>query len=48
MAAIQQPAAVDTDKLMGFVFRAVDEVGSGYDLVTMLDCLHDMGPGRRR
>jgi hypothetical protein len=62
MAATEQPAVIDTEKLMGFVFRAVDEIGatlntapvvmggrrgpnsgSGYDLVTMFDCLHDMG-----
>ena len=28
MTTIQQPAAVDPDKLMSFVFRAVDEVGA--------------------
>ena len=28
MTATEQPAAIDTDKLMGIVFRAVDEVGA--------------------
>jgi SAM-dependent methyltransferase len=28
MATIQEPPALDTDKLMSFVFRAVDEVGA--------------------
>ena len=31
MTTIQQPAAVDPDKLMGFVFRAVDEVGATFN-----------------
>ena len=28
MAALEQPAAIDPEKLMGFVFRAVAEVGA--------------------
>ncbi len=28
MATVQEPTAIDTDKLMSFVFRAVDEVGA--------------------
>ena len=28
MTAVQEPIAIDTDKLMKFVFRAVDEVGA--------------------
>jgi SAM-dependent methyltransferase len=28
MATLEQPVAIDEDKLMGFVFRAVDEVGA--------------------
>ena len=28
MAAVEERAAVDGDKLMGFVFRAVDEIGA--------------------
>ena len=28
MAAVEEQPAVDADKLMGFVFRAVDEVGA--------------------
>ena len=28
MATIEEPVAVDLDKLMAFVFRAVDEVGA--------------------
>lgn len=28
MTTIQEPAAVNPDKLMSFVFRAVDEVGA--------------------
>src|SRR4051812_19452260 len=28
MTTIDQPAALDPEKLMGFVFRAVDEVGA--------------------
>jgi len=41
MTAIDQPAAIDTDKLMGFVFRAVDEVGATLNtaLVVMGDRL---------
>jgi SAM-dependent methyltransferase len=41
MAAIEQPAVIDTDKLMGFVFRAVDEVGATLNtaLVVMGDRL---------
>ncbi len=41
MTAIEQPAAIDTDKLMGFVFRAVDEVGATLNtaLVVMGDRL---------
>ncbi|MEU1970986.1 class I SAM-dependent methyltransferase [Microbacterium sp. NPDC019599] len=37
----EQPAAIDTDKLMGFVFRAVDEVGATLNaaLVVMGDKL---------
>jgi SAM-dependent methyltransferase len=41
MTATEQPAAVDTDKLMGFVFRAVEEVGATLNsaLVVMGDRL---------
>ena len=41
MTAIEQPAVIDTDKLMGFVFRAVDEVGATLNtaLVVMGDRL---------
>ena len=41
MTTIQQPAAVDPDKLMSFVFRAVDEVGATLNtaLVVMGDKL---------
>ncbi len=41
MTATQEPAAIDTDKLMGFVFRAVDEVGATLNtaLVVMGDRL---------
>ncbi len=41
MTATEQPAAVDMDKLMGFVFRAVDEVGATLNtaLVVMGDRL---------
>ncbi len=41
MATIQDPAPVDVDKLMGFVFRAVDEVGATLNcaLVVMGDKL---------
>ena len=28
MTTLQEPVAIDPDKLMGFVFRAVDEVGA--------------------
>jgi hypothetical protein len=28
MTTVQQPTSVDMDKLMGFVFRAIDEVGA--------------------
>ena len=31
MAAVEEQPAVDADKLMGFVFRAVDEVGATLD-----------------
>ena len=41
MTAIEQPAVIDTEKLMGFVFRAVDEVGATLNtaLVVMGDRL---------
>jgi SAM-dependent methyltransferase len=41
MATIEEPAAVDFDKLMGFVFRAVDEIGATLNtaLVVMGDRL---------
>jgi 2-polyprenyl-3-methyl-5-hydroxy-6-metoxy-1,4-benzoquinol methylase len=41
MSTIEQPVAVDTDKLMQFVFRAVDEVGATLNaaLVVMGDKL---------
>ena len=41
MTATEQPAAIDTDKLMKFVFRAVDEVGATLNtaLVVMGDRL---------
>jgi SAM-dependent methyltransferase len=41
MAAVEQQAAVDGDKLMGFVFRAVDEIGATLNtaLVVMGDRL---------
>ncbi len=41
MTATERPAAIDTDKLMGFVFRAVDEVGATLNtaLVVMGDRL---------
>ena len=41
MTATEQPAAVDMEKLMGFVFRAVDEVGATLNtaLVVMGDRL---------
>ena len=41
MATVQEPMAVDTDKLMSFVFRAVDEVGATLNsaLVVMGDKL---------
>ena len=41
MSTIQEPAAVDIDKLMAFVFRAVDEVGATLNaaLVVMGDRL---------
>ena len=41
MTATQEPTAIDTDKLMGFVFRAVDEVGATLNtaLVVMGDRL---------
>ena len=41
MATIAEPAAVDTEKLMSFVFRAVEEVGAslGTALVVMGDKL---------
>jgi SAM-dependent methyltransferase len=52
MTTTEQPAAVDTDKLMGFVFRAVEEVGATLNaaLVVMGDrlglyrALADAGP----
>ena len=41
MTTTEQPAAIDTDKLMGFVFKAVDEVGATLNtaLVVMGDRL---------
>src|SRR5258708_913854 len=41
MTATEQPAAIDVDKLMSFVFRAVDEVGATLNtaLVVMGDRL---------
>jgi hypothetical protein len=41
VAAIEQPAAIDPEKLMGFVFRAVAEVGATLNtaLVVMGDRL---------
>ncbi len=41
MATVQEPAAIDIDKLMSFVFRAVDEVGATLNtaLVVMGDKL---------
>ena len=41
MATIEEPVAVDVDKLMQFVFRAVDEVGATLNtaLVVMGDKL---------
>ena len=41
MVAIEQPAVIDADKLMGFVFRAVDEIGATLNaaLVVMGDRL---------
>ena len=41
MTATEQPVAIDTEKLMGFVFRAVDEVGATLNtaLVVMGDRL---------
>ena len=41
MATVEQQAAVDSDKLMGFVFRAVDEIGATLNtaLVVMGDRL---------
>src|SRR5690349_23669456 len=41
MAAVEQQVAVDSDKLMGFVFRAVDEIGATLNtaLVVMGDRL---------
>ena len=41
MATVQEPVTVDTDKLMSFVFRAVDEVGATLNsaLVVMGDKL---------
>ena len=41
MTTIDQPVGIDTDKLMGFVFRAVDEVGATLNtaLVVMGDRL---------
>ena len=41
MTTIEQPAVIDTDKLMSFVFRAVDEVGATLNaaLVVMGDRL---------
>ncbi len=41
MTATEQPTAIDTEKLMGFVFRAVDEVGATLNtaLVVMGDRL---------
>ena len=41
MATLQEPAALDADKLMSFVFRAVDEVGATLNtaLVVMGDKL---------
>src|SRR6266571_510665 len=41
MSAIEQPVDIDTEKLMGFVFRAVDEVGATLNtaLVVMGDRL---------
>ena len=52
MAAVEERAAVDSDKLMGFVFRAVDEIGATLNtaLVVMGDrlglykALADAGP----
>ena len=54
MAAVEEQPAVDADKLMGFVFRAVDEVGATLNtaLVVMGDRLgfyHSLaGPARWR
>ena len=41
MTAIEQPVDIDPEKLMGFVFRAVDEVGATLNtaLVVMGDRL---------
>src|ERR1700733_8569733 len=41
MTTVQEPPAVDVDKLMSFVFRAVDEVGATLNtaLVVMGDKL---------
>ena len=41
MTAVQQPAALDVDKLMNFVFNAVSEVGATLNtaLVVMGDKL---------
>src|SRR5579863_7269765 len=41
MTTVEQPTSVDMDKLMGFVFRAVDEVGATLNcaLVVMGDRL---------
>jgi hypothetical protein len=37
MAAVDEQPAVDADKLMGFVFRAVDEVGATLDTALVGD-----------
>ena len=41
MSTVEQPIAIDMDKLMGFVFKAVDEVGATLNtaLVVMGDRL---------
>jgi hypothetical protein len=37
MAAVEEQAAVGAGKLMGFVFRAVDEVGATLDTALVGD-----------
>jgi len=43
MGATTEGVQVDGEKVMQFVFRAVEEVGATLNAVTMFDWLHDMG-----